>query len=282
MEVVTTGENEAKKNYVTEGVLLAVIPGYVYLVTFCYELGYCHYFNIPAYLISPSLTSILVAALAIFGVFVSSFKLLGLTAPLFRMLSDERKKAYHFLILLNTLFLGAFVLLFTIYGFSKAFFLWFVIAWFLSNVLFVAVPLLLSLSFSRAKTWNDRFEASNEIVAYDPFSFVPFVKDKISVRQFGSFFVLASIAGLAYAVGNGEAVNQRTFLTPSTDGGSGELVVLKVYGDIIVCAPLDRSVGQVSRQLVLLNMSDFDSIWLTEEKVGPLALKRPGNTDESK
>jgi hypothetical protein len=84
----------ASRQLLTEGVILAGATAYVYLATFLYEYGYGSHFAIPATLIAPSLATVLVAAAAVGGAFVSCFKLLGLSVPLWRAATDPRQSAY--------------------------------------------------------------------------------------------------------------------------------------------------------------------------------------------
>lgn len=59
------------KKVISLTLILATIPAYIYFVSFEYELGYCDYFNIPRYLIEPSLTTILIFAATLSGILFS-------------------------------------------------------------------------------------------------------------------------------------------------------------------------------------------------------------------
>lgn len=61
-------ENKPKK-YIDTTILIAIVPAYIYFVSFEYENGYCDNFGIPKYLIEPSLTTILIFATTLFGIF---------------------------------------------------------------------------------------------------------------------------------------------------------------------------------------------------------------------
>jgi hypothetical protein len=61
---------------------------------------------------------------------------------------------------------------------------------------------------------------------------------------------------------------------------SPELVVLRVYGDYLITAPLirDPSRNQVEKKLYILKLSEMEKIPLTLEKVGTLKVKESSNT----
>jgi hypothetical protein len=74
---------------------------------------------------------------------------------------------------------------------------------------------------------------------------------------------------LTYGAGRSAARNQRKFLITNT---SPEMVVLRIYGDKMVCAPLSRSTGEVERRFVVLKVAEDPDLMLGLEEVGPLRL----------
>jgi hypothetical protein len=58
-----------KKDFLSEGVMLAVIPAVVYFLAYEYELGYFKAFEAPEDLVSVDLTSILTFSIAAFGLY---------------------------------------------------------------------------------------------------------------------------------------------------------------------------------------------------------------------
>ena len=122
-------------------------------MTFFYEFGYCYFFDIPKNLISPSLTTILIAAAAIGGVLLSSLKLLGFTAPLFRASVDEKRVAFHQFFRMNAILLIIVLLLLNIYGWSLEALYWLTGGLLLLNLINFG-PIL----FMRKKRIEERFE----------------------------------------------------------------------------------------------------------------------------
>ncbi|MCK4472257.1 MAG: hypothetical protein KAW49_10775 [Anaerolineae bacterium] len=73
---------------------------------------------------------------------------------------------------------------------------------------------------------------------------------------------------LARGVGGTLASSQQEFLVTST---SPEMVVLRIYGDNLVCAPFNRSTGEVEQRFVVLKTAEDPDLMLALEEVGPLS-----------
>jgi len=80
-----------------------------------------------------------------------------------------------------------------------------------------------------------------------------------------SFFLAATL--LAYFAGRGEASRQKDYLITNT---SPEMVVLRVHGDSLICAPFDRSTKEVWKQFTVFKLSEESRLALNLEGVGPL------------
>jgi hypothetical protein len=75
---------------------------------------------------------------------------------------------------------------------------------------------------------------------------------------------------LAYAAGRAHGEQQEEFLVIDQ---SPEVVVLRIYGEYLITAPVDRSTKEVEKKFVILKLSDNSPTSLTLEKVGPLKVK---------
>ena len=93
-------------------VLIAVVPAYIYFCSFEYEQGFCDHFNIPTYLISPNLTTILIFATSIWSILFSALKMLGFSTPLFKNVKNENKKHLQPVRFINGVFLVIVILMF--------------------------------------------------------------------------------------------------------------------------------------------------------------------------
>lgn len=96
--------------------------------------------------------------------------------------------------------------------------------------------------------------------------------DELLERRLGGqsgILILAVIVALFAGVffgGANEARTRKEFLIPST---TEQLVVLRVYGDNLICAPLDRGNKEIEQSFYILEMK---GIMLTPENVGPLTV----------
>ena len=75
---------------------------------------------------------------------------------------------------------------------------------------------------------------------------------------------------LSHESGQATAMSQKDFFVPSTNQNS---VVLRIYGDNLICAPFDRGNKTVERSFFVLKVDDDPRPVLTLEKVGPLTSK---------
>jgi hypothetical protein len=245
-----------------EGVLLACASAIVYLATFLYEYGFCSYYGIPATLISPSLSTVLVAAAAIGGVFISSLKLLGLSAPLLRAARTSPSQGLRQLFAYNAIFLIVGILLAGIYGFS-----WRGAGLYVGLIaVFQLIHFLPVLIFDRKKPIKDRM---NEYTSgSDPVDLLLLLEEWYGRKWVGPGTLLLMVLGLAYLVGHGEASRKESFLTlkdfPDT-------VVLRNYGELLIAAKLDGQ-SSIGDEIVLIWLSDKKQLSFVNRRLGPLAV----------
>lgn len=102
----------------TEGIVLAGLSAYAYLLAFFYEFGYCSHFKLPANLISPNLSTLLVVALVVGGTLLPAFNYIGFTLPLFRAAKDPTRRPYRDLYAFAATLSVAGIILGAIYGIS--------------------------------------------------------------------------------------------------------------------------------------------------------------------
>lgn len=225
-------------------------------------------------MISPSLTNILISAVAIGALMLSSFKFLGITAPLFRAMSNPKKEAFRPLLFMNATLLIIAILCLKIYGLTLKLVLGLLLGILVFNILYFGIPLLQLRSKrpleERLKEWNKDEDKLDLMV--------------LIVNRFGPFgpqlIVLSiGILGLSYLIGNGEAFRQTSFLTIKS---RPDVVVLRTYGDRLICAPFDKNNKEVKRELLILNISMFNEINFLMEEIGPLVLGKKEKKEKIK
>jgi hypothetical protein len=72
---------------------------------------------------------------------------------------------------------------------------------------------------------------------------------------------------IALSAGKAEATKQEEFLVTNT---KPELVVLRIYGDNLICAPFDRKTGEVEESFSVLKNTGDPNLSLRFEKLGNL------------
>lgn len=262
----------------SEGILIALGSSYVYLTTFFYELGYCRYFGIPASFINPNLTTVLVAAAAIGGLLFSSLQLFGLSVPLLRAGAspNEKQRPYRQFFLLNGLLLILAVLMVQAYGITWKGALLFVGLAFFLNFIYFGIGLIANWK----KPLRERFELMNKAEP-DAFDIWALLIEKLGRGWVRVILFVICTTGIAYLIGNGEAVRQDTFFVMSE---TNDYVFLRTYGDLIIAAPVDRKAKKIQQHFLLLKTSSKDRLELRAEKLGPLekaellASTPPGNS----
>lgn len=266
------------QSVLTEGVVIALGSAYVYLVTFFYEIGYCAHFGVPSTFISPNLTTILVAAAGIGVLVFSSFQFLGFSVPLIRAATNPSKsqKPYRQFFAINALLLIFGILLWRAYGFSwMGFLLFSALAIFLNFILF-GIGLII---YRKKKSLRKKFEAINKDES-DALDIWGLLFERIGRGGVSLVLGVVLTTGLAYLIGNGEAVRQEKFLLLKEPK---DYALLRTYGDLVIAVQVDRSKKLVEHDLLLLRASSIDKLEFRLEMIGPLERKPyvAFNTDEN-
>ena len=80
--------------------------------------------------------------------------------------------------------------------------------------------------------------------------------------------VFITMGTMAHAVR--QARTKERFFVPST---APDTVVLRIYGNRLICAPVDRTTKQIARAIQVLRLGDDPKMVLRSERIGPLRLK---------
>lgn len=241
---------------------MATIPLAGYLVAFVYEAGFCTVFHIPLSFITLTPTIVFVAISALTLVLAPLFWLanimcmigLDLRDPIIRSLTRVAIPGMLFLLLVGMN--------------PNAWREW---IWLLSLVAFLALlefglPLLTQRD---KKSYREKLLGQEAIDARTSDLFDVFG------RRFGTWvlnvaMVMIMAILLSYTAGKGQANRQKEFLVLAS---SPETVVLRVYGDDLVCAQFDRATKEVQPNFFVIKrvtVSSDPRIQLNLEEVGPL------------
>jgi len=258
--------NAARGISMPEGLLVATIPLAGYLLAFAYEAGFCGVFHIPMSFmtLSPTMVFAAIAGLALLVApllwFANLMCMLGLGLgdPIARSLIRLAIPAALFLLSIGI----------NLKAWRESMGLLLLLAFFV--LLEFGLPLLTQRD---KETYREKLLGQEAIEAR--------VTDLFDVlgRRFGTLRVtIAMVMIMAILVSNiagrGQAKGQEEFLVlPS----SPEVVVLRVYGDDLVCAQFDRITQEVQPHFFVIKRVTLPSeprMQLNLEKVGPLRLSQ--------
>jgi multidrug efflux pump subunit AcrB len=255
---------QTKIPWLTEGLLVAGIPIVAYLLKYSYELGYADAFSIPWELITIDLPNILLLSVNLMLAGVVVLFLIAISMPFFKgenvILRSLIKSLFSILIILPWLVLSMLrhdkVILFLAVGFFLL----------VQYGLFVS-PLLTQ----RGKMgYAARLAAAEfklkRLMNFLDYSFGWKLKHLIVV-----IFVLVSLVASIKLIGESVGIGKVTFMVNKS---SPEMVVLRVYGDKLICAPFDRTTKEVKRTFTILKTGDDPNLQLSLEKVGPLHVEK--------
>jgi hypothetical protein len=256
-------DTEEKKKVsfsLSEGILLATAPTFAYLFTFYYEKGYTSYFGIPEQFISINLINVLIFAAAFLSAFILLFPLMNLLVmTLWNINSTILMSIAKTIAAL--IFLAILIILFGPMGWK--YWVWAVII----VVAYATFDLIFPLVTQRDKKgYIEKLRAQE-----DREKKVKGILDIVPIRhRLGIYLMLALLVFgiiIAEQMGKAEAFKQTEFLVTNT---SQEMVVLRIYGDNLICVPFSRNTNEVEKKFAVIKMADTPNLSLNLEKIGPL------------
>jgi hypothetical protein len=256
-------ENEIK-SWLSSGIVVAYVSAIGYSVTFLYEYGYTQYFQIPTNLIQLTLTQVF---LAISGmglvayVYFTQLKIIASVESLFQHDILRLMIAYQVPILLFLLFVGF------LYGETKG--------WILLGVLFLFFlfdDFLYPLIIQRWKgTYREKIVAQLRTEMERPRITKMLLGPALNSKKASFLLYTAVFILLSFLAGHYEARSQIYFYVLSE---SPNVVLLRIYGENVVCASFDRKEKEISGSLTIQSLSDRGELKLRREKIGPLKVKQ--------
>ncbi len=237
---------------------LAVALGYV--MTYLYELGYCSAFGIPSEFISIGTTNVLIA---VSKVLFSATVLFWVAYTFFTMTTKPKRRGP---IRRRFVLLGIIGLIYIVFAIDYPA-AW--RAWYFIIPLFIALIFLLFISplitQSKVEGYRNKLIAQDKIdVATNPINYIERYIGRSAVIILLLFLPLIA---LPYVNGESDATGQENFLVPSTYQSS---VVLRIYGDNLICAELDPQGAKMTGRFFMISMDDEPRPYLQLQKVGRL------------
>ncbi len=264
-------DEKAKRWAFPKELLLASLPVAAYLFVYLYEVGYADYFGIPKALISINPKMVLLTAV---GIAPLAALIAGLAYVAYFIISPPKNfiRAVFVRALPFNGFLGALLVLFGAHSRER----------FLNLIILMAIMTAICLCGEGAERWvnwrrSKRGQTTSETGGES--SQREGIVDKMFAPR-GRLFLnvvvllvgfLCVIAMLARAAGISEALRTEHYYVVATEP---ELVVLRIYGDTMVCVPFTRDTRQVQRAFQLIKLAEDPSLIMRQEKIGPLHVDR--------
>lgn len=257
---------EAKRSWITDGLIIASFTAVSYTYAYLYEKGYAKVFDIPTDLIEINIISIIVVALLL----IVAFFYLFVIADVIVKIAPKLSKAL--IVKLSLLSIPLILLIFQllIYGVRK---------WerLIVSGMFGAIVILYEFVrplFTQRdkKTFKEKLEADYEIRIGKKGIFDYLPVSKLIRKQISAVLLVFCIGYLAsYSIGQAVAIRKEKFLVVSIPP---EVVVLKTYGEKMICAPLNRGKKEIQSSFFIFKIKEDPKMMFSYEKVGPLHLSK--------
>jgi phage shock protein PspC (stress-responsive transcriptional regulator) len=257
---------EAKRSWITDGLIIASFTAISYTYAYLYEKGYAEVFDIPTDLIEINLISIMVVALLLMGVFAYLF----IIADVIVKKATRLSKALIVKLSVLSVPLILLILQLLIYGVRK---------WERLIVSAVLGVIVILYEFVRPlftqrnkKTFKEKLEVDYEtrIDKKGIFDYIPV--SKIIRKRILSVVLVFCIGYLAsYNIGQAVAIYKEKFLIANIPP---EVVVLKTYGEKMICAPLNRGKKEIKSSFYIFKIKEDPKMIFSYEKVGPLHVSK--------
>lgn len=246
---------------VQQGLVVAAVPLIGYAMAFVYEVGFCSEFRIPREFISINLTTVFIAVGALLGViaaiyFLVNMFLIVVPKPKNRVLRRELSAFYAvslIILVIVIIFWGLWLELIS------------VAVLFLFFVFFIFVFPLIT---QRKGSYLEKLEAQRRVDSQFK-TIEDYLISFLGIRNIIMLMLVVLVVMFSYIAGIAQAKKQTEFMVPSTYPNS---VVLRVYGDNMICAPFNRTDNTTQKRFFIIEMGDSSTPLLNVEKVGPLQL----------
>ncbi len=257
--------DKSLRRLLTDGILIAFSYAYVYLIAYAYECGYCYHFDIPIEFINPSISTLLVAGMAMGLVLLVSYVYLGISVPLFRAAfkKENNNPGLSFVYFFNGIIIIGGILIITSYGFSIKLFVEIIGAIALINLTIFWPALVPRKNRTFIERLQDNLEAQNS----DPFSITNALMGYVGIRAALVIFLFVLLIAFAFMVGNGNAYKKTEFLSMDE---YPNFILVRTYGDLLILKSVDADGRVLGNKLKIIKFSPGHSIDFTQRKFDSL------------
>lgn len=255
--------NKPSNRWLTEGLVLAFAPALSYYFVFIYESAYCNTFGIPLHFIKPDITTVLIYSTIIFGLYY-------ILIPVFDVFADILTS---YLVPTNNIWVRLLKLFFPPGMFFLLMLVIYIEKWktlIPITLIFIGIFLVDILMTWLVRDKSKPFaEQLNTGIGLFLRTGTPFhlIRSRFGTRV--TTIVLLVFVGVIVSrlLGNAAAISQKTFLMPSSHPNT---VVLRQYGDRMICSPVDLERKRVAKGFIIRMVENNPNTVFELKDVGPL------------
>ena len=257
-------EGDRLPRILSETVLIALAPALAYVVAFAYESGYALHFRIPFSLINIRLETIFVSGGALLLLFVGIFVILNAVFMFVRDLNKDKAKLF------QPLLFDIIVLMLILILFRHK--LLNILIWVGVICLVIIIQYVVPIfEHRKAKGYIKKLEMSAKAEAPVALrSLVGRLATKYGIENIKLIFYSAFfVPWVAFSLGVSTAQREEYFLVIQN---IPELVILRIYGDNVVSAPLIRNENKIEPTIIIQKIGNGPPLEAKRQKVGPLEI----------
>jgi len=251
--------------WLTKGLSISILPALAYFLEFKYEQGYCANFGLPSSLIKPDITTALIFFSALWGLSTILVFLIDSWITLTEEPQEGQTAFEHFFRLYGPI-VTLLLLFASIYGGRFREWMWVGII----VLVFTASDFILAaINRDKVKPFLLQLRGPAHFFVAKGTEYA-IVRSRFGAGVFVIFLVMSIGSQVCTALGNAEALSQKTFLTPSTHP---DMVVVRIYGDRAICCQIDRKLKKPLRTFAVIQFGKDTSTVFSAEDVGPLIFR---------
>lgn len=252
-------------SFFSEAALIAFLTAIGYVIAYSFEFGYVTYFKIPSQLIEITIPSIILSWAIVLAVALSTISIL-----IFCLSSIDHNNIIHIQMVVTGFFVFINLCILILFNFD----------WEECSLLLVPTAIVLIYKwgwpfiryYKEIGSYGDKVA---KLMRNDHPSKNPLPTPQNSIASNTLTLIMGSILliALSFALGHGFAKQEINFYVFESNQPK---VILRIYDDKYICAPIDKRARKIKEQYYIVNASSANlnrSLSLTLEKVGPLTVE---------
>ncbi len=251
---------ENKRNYLTEGVAIAVLTLIGYVAAYQFEVGFCSFWQIPNYFIDISLLTVITSNIAfIYFLLAIMFCILPIEL-IFKKILKHRSKL-RILVIIDIVCVFILISTFRGYGTDSKFYIY-LIGIILLNI-FMFTNWYVSVKKHTEEKKSDGESVQEDKEPEVPSGFFELLLSILGMRFFLVLMLLPMSISIASAAGSFHAKQPKNYLVIKPEG----LVLIKRYGETYILKNIDLETNIMGGEILIWRGEDIAKYQLTPIKL---------------